>query len=152
MYLVTDKPQLSDTYLEHFGVKGMRWGSRKDGKPGSKRRRALKIGAAALVAGGAAVAVTVLVRNGRLPFSTSSASKAESGRRAAARVADQAAWKKNVASLRSDIRKGHEDQDRWMRSLGLGAAVNNRKTTDVNMGDLADVRRAMDDPNHVWKL
>ena len=37
------KPDLSEDFLEHFGVKGMHWGIRKDGKPqgyqGSGRKR-----------------------------------------------------------------------------------------------------------------
>lgn len=34
----SDKPELSDDVLEHFGIKGMKWGVRKD-KPKSGKRR-----------------------------------------------------------------------------------------------------------------
>jgi hypothetical protein len=33
-----DKPPLSEAYLEHFGVRGMHWGVRKDDHPGASRR------------------------------------------------------------------------------------------------------------------
>jgi hypothetical protein len=141
--IAANQPPLAEAYLEHFGVKGMKWGQRKSGTS-SKRSKALKIGGAAAVAAGAAVAVTVLARGGRLPIGRSTATRAAKGRAAAARISDQAVWKKNVNSVLSDMRSANADQDRWMRSLGLGEAV--------NKANLADVTAKLNDPKHVWDL
>ena len=43
-----------DTFLSHYGVKGMRWGVRKDRKPWSTKKKVL-VGAATVAALGAAV-------------------------------------------------------------------------------------------------
>lgn len=71
-----------DDYLEHFGVKGMRWGHRKEEKaplgPGrsrkAQRKAAVKLGAGiagiAAVTAGATFAARVLGERSRLPIAS----------------------------------------------------------------------------------
>lgn len=61
-----------DEALEHFGVKGMRWGVRKNRDSGTspdhaRAKKVAKVAGAAALVGGAAVAVYVLNKNGHLP-------------------------------------------------------------------------------------
>lgn len=62
--------------LAHFGVKGMKWGVRKEhtssGKPrlGPKKKKALKIGAGVAVVGGAVIVGAILAKNGKLPMAS----------------------------------------------------------------------------------
>ena len=64
---------MSDAYLEHFGVKGMRWGVRKDKQKvertpeqarAAKIERNARIGV--LIAGGAAFVASQLVARGKI--------------------------------------------------------------------------------------
>lgn len=108
--------------------------------------------------------------------SGSAAATAATGKAASSGIS-QTAWKQRVRSLSDDIAQANREQDSYMRKLGLGAA--SRKATSaaeasaaaqsssvyanrlkraglrpnqVNMGNLSDVRRAWNDPNHVWEL
>lgn len=36
--LIDEKPPLEEAYLEHFGIRGMHWGVRKDDHPGASRK------------------------------------------------------------------------------------------------------------------
>lgn len=61
-----------DETLEHFGVKGMRWGVRKNRDSGAspdhaRAKKVAKVAGAAALVGGAAVAVYALNKNGHLP-------------------------------------------------------------------------------------
>lgn len=207
MYLVTDKPQLNDTYLEHFGIKGMKWGQRKKSSKDSSTKKSMstkkKVAIGVGVAAGVAAVAYMMTRRGKVPvkhvmgtpqgfkspnpgvgrtfipddkggfvkgrdgkpssFTKNDASKlrsmaeadrarqaASNGKRAANDIS-QSEWKKRVSDVRKDIADANTEQDRWMRRQGLGAQLN-RKTTDVDMGDIKDVRRAWTDPNHVWQL
>jgi len=85
----------ADDFLAHYGVKGMRWGVRREGDAAgsstpSKRglsegqKRALKIGAGLAVTAGAALTVSMLIKNGTIPVSRiSAATKAARGVEAA---------------------------------------------------------------------
>lgn len=129
-----------DSYLAHYGVKGMKWG---------RTKKAVKIAAVGGAVVGGAAALYVLNKNGKLNASTvlqhkdkimkgkamldqfkqempskqkpvmqqkvSDVSKA---------TADHAAYKKQVDDVLADMNQANKDQDAWMRSLGLGAAVN----------------------------
>jgi hypothetical protein len=69
------KPPLNEATLEHFGVKGMKWGVRKERTPAEKRALAKKVaigtGALLLIAGTAVVAHQ-MHKNGKLNFGSSS--------------------------------------------------------------------------------
>jgi hypothetical protein len=66
-----EKPSLEETYLEHFGTKGMRWGVRKIRRDedqrkktfGQKAKTAAKVTGIAAVAVGGAIAVSYLIGN-----------------------------------------------------------------------------------------
>lgn len=108
--------------------------------------------------------------------SGSAAATAATGKAASSNIS-RTQWKQRVNALSDDIAGANREQDSYMRKLGLGAASRkatsaaeasaaaqsssvyaNRlkraglKTNNVNMGDLSDVRRALNDPNHVWEL
>lgn len=83
-----------ETYLEHYGVKGMKWGIRRD-RSGSREKRLTKeqktklkkaaiISGSLLVAAGTVYAGHTLAKNGKLPLSkTSSKSASTVGKKAA---------------------------------------------------------------------
>ena len=75
---------MSDAYLEHFGVKGMRWGVRKDHSAGepktpmSKRKKvAVGVSTGLAIATGAALVASTLMSSGSV--STSSLPRYNSG-------------------------------------------------------------------------
>lgn len=126
-----------DAYLEHFGVKGMKWG---------RTKKVAKVAAAGVAVAGAAYAVYALNKSGKLPVSSipQYAAKAKKGKEILdqfkasapprkvsdipkapkAGSADHAAYKKQVNDVLADMKQANKEQDAWMRSLGLGAAVN----------------------------
>lgn len=143
-----------DTYLEHFGVKGMHWGQRKaDGSGGHEtaKKVAKGVAAGAVIVGGAAASVYVLKKHGAkkaIEVGMKSYAKAKTikgvtdkiksdygyqkpnpttakGAQATAKLAEQDAWKKNVNDVLGDMRQANKEQDAWMRKQGLGAAINN---------------------------
>lgn len=71
--MILDKPSLDElVVLEHHGVKGMRWGVRKDRESssssgGSDHKTAKRVGVGVLVVGGAAAATYILAKNGHFP-------------------------------------------------------------------------------------
>jgi hypothetical protein len=155
--IVSEKPDLDEDLLVHFGIKGMKWGQKKTSSsgdsPGKKpmsTKKKVAIGAAA-VAGATAVAF-VIARRGKtqMPPAFRNSTTTSKGKAASSTIS-QSEWKKRVADLRADMASANADQDRWMRRQGLGAHLN-KKTSDVDMGNISDVRRALNDPNHVWEL
>lgn len=90
----TEKPSLDE--LTHFGVKGMKWGVRKNrgGKSqGMSTKKKVLIGAAVV---GAGVAVALIAKNGRIPSATLSPSQWESIRTAGVNQAKAAKKSKTV--------------------------------------------------------
>lgn len=76
MILNQEKPPLDGALLQHFGVRGMKWGHRKDRKTqpsasnnhkmSTKKKVAIGVGVAAV---GVGVAALVISRSGRVPVS-----------------------------------------------------------------------------------
>jgi hypothetical protein len=61
----------TDEFLAHFGVKGMRWGVRRDGEQtteglSDRQKKALKVGAGVAVVAGAGVVSVMLARSGHI--------------------------------------------------------------------------------------
>jgi hypothetical protein len=87
---IDDKPPLEEAYLEHFGVKGMRWGQRKPEEQGQPRqslstnqKRAVK---AVAIAGGVAV-TAILLRKGNVKVVDAKSAKIyASGAKATGRI------------------------------------------------------------------
>jgi hypothetical protein len=120
--------------IEHYGTKGMRWGVRKSTsnsntpKPkSSKGKKVAKITAGMAVAAGAAFVGYKMSQSGNVKMSdiSSSAKTVNAGKKAAESVL-ASNFKKQAADLSKDIAEANASQDAWMRSLGLGAVVNNR--------------------------
>lgn len=150
--LLDEKPPLDEDLLAHFGVKGMHWGQRKEkassAKPKSAqaqmnarlaRRRVIadRTTKGVLIVGGAAAAYMVFRRGStpvnriprgsmKVPNFDRVVSRASKMKASQVRVADQALWKKSVDAVLKDMKSANDEQDAWMRSMGLGAAVNNR--------------------------
>lgn len=57
-----------DDFLEHYGVKGMKWGVRKEREPLTRKQKTAIVAGSAVVVGAAAAAI-VLGSTGRLPTS-----------------------------------------------------------------------------------
>lgn len=176
--IAAEKPPLEAVHLAHFGVKGMKWGSRKSRSANASKQKmstgkkvAIGLGVAAVGAAAVTLALTrtgntrlgalrsqsarnlpprqgfrrnfdprkawqaneqlgvprvVRTKSGAIPMpgrQTPAASVAN-GRQAAARIADQAKWKKSVNAVLADIKEANAEQDSWMRKMGLGAALN----------------------------
>lgn len=142
-----DKPSLEEA-LEHHGVKGMKWGVRKVretvSSPGFRREAkkvAVEVGTGVLVVGGLAVASHVIGKYGGVPmpavarsFGKGFSGKAFNGAQKtgmhgqqAVKAFDKTVWKHSVASLSKEIADANVAQDQWMRSIGLGAVVNNAR-------------------------
>lgn len=136
-----------DAYLAHYGVKGMKWG---------RTKKVLKVAAIGGAVVGGAAALYVLNKNGHLNAADLIKHKdkimkgkamldtfkqempAKNGvkqkpvmqqdvAKAKAAAADHAAYKKQVNDVLADMKDANKSQDAWMRSMGLGAAVNQDK-------------------------
>lgn len=139
MIVVDQKPSLEDA-LVHYGVKGMKWGKRKrspaeEAERSRRFKKNAKRTAAVVVVGGAALTVAILAKNGKLPVKSLSGSgkkaKAtaeaiERGKRLSREIAIND-FKTKAALLSKDIAEANAEQDAFMRSIGLGAVVNNSK-------------------------
>jgi hypothetical protein len=139
------KPPLDE--ITHHGIKGMHWGVRKQSTSGSEnsnfKRNAKRVGAGVLVVGGAAAAVYILSKNGKVPatvlkpaFSEAHAKQmnmvidaqrvaAAKAGRDATRTLNNQVWSKKVGDIMKSIDEANASQDQWMRSVGLGKVVNN---------------------------
>lgn len=90
--LVADKPPLEEVYLAHFGIKGMKWGVRKQQDAGSGQQhhglsegqhKAVK---AAAIAGGVALAAVLLHKGNVKIFDARSAKIYMSGAKMSGRI------------------------------------------------------------------
>lgn len=103
-----------DEVLAHYGVPGMRWGVTTKSDSGSSssptttsqrkgltdgQKKALKIGAGVVAVAGAAVVVTILAKNGKLPVSSLSRPKMNPA------LAKAVADKKKIDAARKAIAK-----------------------------------------------
>lgn len=89
--IAADKPSLESVYLEHMGVKGMRWGHRKAPEEGAPRRSGLsprnqKLVTAAAVAGTIAVGAVLLSRGNVSVWNSTSNRIAFGGARMSANI------------------------------------------------------------------
>ncbi len=136
---MTDLGDMSvEDALAHYGVKGMRWGKRtarsrtpaEEAERKARFKKGAKIGAGVLVVGGAAAATAILVKNGNTKvtsLNSDAAAQTMARGKAAANAAAIANFKTKAAALSKDIAEANAEQDAWMRSIGLGAIVNNAK-------------------------
>lgn len=130
--IAAEKPPLGEAYLEHFGVKGMKWGQRKAKElskpPSTAKKVAARVGAVLLALGSVAFVTGIIVKTGNYPSKPTKLTTRHiaKGKSAVSKVQSHSEWKRDVNSVLKDMEQANADQDRWMRSLGLGAAVNNR--------------------------
>ena len=167
--IVADKPPLSGVYLAHFGVRGMKWGQRKkssssssSGKSGSSKmspatKKKFAVGAAVL--GGAAVAAIILSRRGRTPVVKIGKVNLRPSTMDKLREAQKMKID-NFNKIKPTLGKtqyfdptvGNTGAWRTPTSSALAVRTGSRTTSKVDLGNIADVRRAWADPNHVWEL
>lgn len=139
------KPPLEDA-LEHHGIKGMKWGQRKNAPPSphapahartaraqaiqkttsgvksfhnfnQKHKKAIRIGAAVV---GVAAAAVILKNHGSLPIGSlktiDSHGMGSSGHQAV-KAFEKQVWDKKVTSVLSDINSAHGQQTQYMRQF-----------------------------------
>ena len=128
--------------LEHHGIKGMRWGVRRETSEGSNKsvskssrgkKIAVGIGVGA-VAIGAVTATVVLRKQGKLPIkdvfsdvrtasnrgmkspvqTTYVRRQTETGAKAVKKMADDALFKKLIKDFDTDLANAHKEQTEWM--------------------------------------
>lgn len=131
-----------DESLQHFGVKGMKWGVRKPQTPAQKeflrrrRQRALRVGAGAVLVAGSAATAVALGRNGNLPVGllqkasnrySDEAAKAAQATVEAGRKAAIERFKALADATLADIADANASQDQFMRRQGLGHIVNRKE-------------------------
>lgn len=107
-----------DEFFSHFGVKGMKWGVRRDDSSGSRlspgQKKALKVGAGVAVVAGAATVGVILARQGKLPISRISKSPSTAQGRKVVNSVDHETWKKSVKDFEEEIRNAHIEQTKFM--------------------------------------
>jgi len=174
MILGAEKPPLDDELLIHFGIKGMRWGVRKErrsGRSGSSKpmstRKKVAIGVATgvAIAGGAVAAAYLLKTRGEVklpkvnpekPLGKLGPNKPLSQLPSPFELRLQAA-RASHRNLMNRIGNQRLTDQTWRDSAKLSLLTRDMdKTTSSLMrgtGDnLSAVRRALQDPNHVWRL
>lgn len=165
--MLVESPPLRGVYLAHFGVKGMKWGRRKSSFSNSssssskknepKMTNAKKFAIGTAVLGGAAVAAIILSRRGQIPAVR--IGKANLKQTTMNRLREANKMKlDNFNKIKPTLGKTqYFDSARgtWATPTGSALAIRGnipRPRNKVDMGNIADVRRAWNDPNHVWEL
>lgn len=138
-----EKPSLTE--LQHHGVKGMKWGVRRDrpssgdssSKPGMSTKKKVAIGATAAVVIGGASAAYILSRRGKTPAAAVSAVKFATKNKhgtskygeEAVKAFEQHVWSKNVKEMMSPERqaahKHYLEVSREAKRLGMHMLYNN---------------------------
>lgn len=134
---MTERDEAVDAFLAHYGVKGMKWGVRKerDGSSGSGTHKVFNKKNAAIAGGvlaiGGAITVGVLAKNGQIPmnaiqsnpqvkaaamagakFLANSAKSAKKSAPAAASTARKAASKSSASAAAAQARRASQ-QIEW---------------------------------------
>lgn len=160
-----DKPPLNDDLLVHFGVRGMKWGQRRKSSASSSKKTdgkmstGKKIGVGAAVVGGAAIAAIILSKRGRTP----AIQIGKVNLRPTTMDKLREAQKMKIENFNKmkptfgktmffDSSSGGTGAWRPQTGSALAVRTGRRTTSNVDMGSIADVRRAWADPNHVWDL
>jgi hypothetical protein len=142
--LTLSHTDISDTTLEHFGVKGMKWGVRKDRSSKStgeapkrtSRKKKIAIGVGAgMLATGAVAAGIVLKKYGNTSYvhimqqsepmvkvmtrpasaaTRSASSTRKTGASAVKKLADTDTFTKLLKELDADMARAHQEQTSWM--------------------------------------
>jgi hypothetical protein len=165
--ITAEKPTLDEELLMHFGIRGMKWGVRKQKPSGgssskkgmsTKKKVAIAAGGLAVVAGVAATAYLLKTRGGvkvpkigptvnrvtNLPPVPKVPSPFEM-RLQAGMSAHRTAMNRVGAQQITD--KAWRDQAKIAKM-----ARDMEKSNASLLGNLDDIRRKLAQPNHVWKL
>lgn len=148
-----------DEYLMHVGIKGMKWGVRKDRsrgsgqKSGTGKKIAKAVGVGLVLVAGAAATAYILRRSSgtRVSELTSSVtSSVKSGvdaapSPAALRVEAGRAARRNMYNR---IANQEFTNKTWRDSAEMTRLARDSSTRM----SLSDVRKALNDPNHVWEI
>jgi hypothetical protein len=117
--------ETADDVLEHFGIRGMKWGHRKQRSSSSKygsgtsKKKKVAIGAGiGLAVIGAATAAAVLHSRGSVPVSSISSSSSRNGFRAAIRVI-KSSGDTRYDAIRGASRAGRITKDQSARLIRL---------------------------------
>lgn len=170
--IVAEKPELDDALLVHFGIKGMHWGIRKSPDSGgsrkpmsTKKKVAIGIATGVAIAGGAVATAYLLKTRGEVqlpkintnaPLGKLGANKPLSQLPSPFELRLQAARSSN-RTLMSRIGNQRLTEQVWRDSAKMSQLTRDMdKTTSGLMrgtdDNLAAVRRALQDPNHVWHI
>jgi hypothetical protein len=149
--LVKHSDMDDDEALIHFGRKGMKWGVRKDdsvttgaSEPSTKPKMSTgkKVAIGVTAAAGAASVALLLSKTGRMKFGglaekvfteqqnaramRKGQQRAQASFMKTTHMKDitQSEWKSRVNAVLADMKDANQQQDKYMRSLGLGAVVN----------------------------
>lgn len=130
------KPALDDALLAHYGIKGMKWGKRKQRTPEEQQRisarnkKVAKIAVGVTVAAGAVAVAVILSRNGGIKASAATAKAAAA--KGAAWVARSSATAKKVADIPSPSPQAMlaEARNAAYRN-GLGKQLNQQMTRKI---------------------
>lgn len=173
------KPSLEAVYLEHFGVKGMKWGVRKKRPDEEERKRkfgpkAKKIAIATAAIAGAVAVGYVLQQRGGITMSPGGLTDPQSplystmtaGKKAATATLqkpvnladfpspDAMMAQARMAGVRNEVfRQGNQrlTDATWRASANL-ASTARKMGPQTSMPSVDDVRRKLADPNYVWDL
>lgn len=171
--IVAEKPELDDALLAHFGIRGMKWGIRRDressgssgpSKPMStKKKVAIGVATGVAIAGGAVAVAYMLKGRGdvRLPRVTSAKplvgqSRPLSGLPSPFEMRMQA----GMAAQRNVINRAGTQRltdKAWRDSARLSRLTRDMDKTTSNLmrgtdDNMAALQRALLDPNHTWQL
>ena len=179
--IIIDKPPLDETYLEHFGKKGMKWGVRKK-RPDEEQRkkifqdRARKVLLGAAVVGGALAIGALMTKRGRIKATDAAVTnyvqqrqaRAQAGKNPFGQLAqkfrdtkaasvpspDQMIAEARMAGVRNRVEKAGNQRlaDRSWRDAANFQRQARTMGPKPDAPSIEQIRQRLQDPNYVWQL
>lgn len=164
--ITIEKPDLDGVYLEHIGVKGMKWGVRKK-RPDEEQRKKIftrkRVAVGLALTAGALAAASLLTHRGRVKTSTFSSLSQRKPLGSLDGILRNKTPSPFEMRLQAGMAQHRNLMDRvgnqrltdqtWRDAVKMNQMTRARFSAGKNgITDVGTIRKNLSDPNYVWNL